>query len=420
MLTAAARRLIEPYRGLPATTYVQAVCSLINYMGGMAKLFLPLYLHESYGVSYAWIGVLVSCYGAGALLGSFAGGALSDRYRGDRLVTGAMACSAATLFALSRRLPLWVFVPVLITSGVSDGAFRPINERLALEPCPPERQPMAQGMLRVLANLGSAAGGAIAGLLARRGFQLVYVADAAAAFLTALWTVWAYRGAAGPVLAAHGAAAAASGPAPGQGRGPWRDGPFLVMLGCLLTGILVFDQMNCTVGLFLRGEYEMGSQWLGYVFTVNGLLVVLFQVPLARRIPQWGVTTCAHVGLLLVGGAYPVLLLSPGPAPVLVAAAVYTFGEILMIPAYLQVVMIRSEGRLRGQYMGLYHAAWGGRALVAPALGTWLYGLVGGRALWWTCAAAAAVAAALQARVFPALLGQRRALAPSGLRGGPS
>ncbi|OHX19859.1 hypothetical protein [Chromobacterium sphagni] len=58
--------------------------------------------------------------------------------------------------------------------------------------------------------------------------------------------------------------------------------------------------------------------------------------------------------------------------------------------------MHRSEGRLRGSYLGLYNAAWNGRTLVAPALGTALYGHLGGAALWWLCALVACLGVAIQ------------------------
>lgn len=64
--------MLRPCRGLPTTVYVQVVCSLINNIGGISKLFLPLYLREHYDVSYAHIGMMMGAYGAGSLIGSMA------------------------------------------------------------------------------------------------------------------------------------------------------------------------------------------------------------------------------------------------------------------------------------------------------------------------------------------------------------
>ena len=42
LAAALAQRLVTPFRGLPAGVYIQIVATMINTMGGIAKLFLPI------------------------------------------------------------------------------------------------------------------------------------------------------------------------------------------------------------------------------------------------------------------------------------------------------------------------------------------------------------------------------------------
>ncbi|OHX19856.1 hypothetical protein [Chromobacterium sphagni] len=47
------QRWLRPYRGLPPSVYIQVLCSFINNVGGISKLFLPLYLREGYHLPYS-------------------------------------------------------------------------------------------------------------------------------------------------------------------------------------------------------------------------------------------------------------------------------------------------------------------------------------------------------------------------------
>lgn len=385
------RRLSRPYRGLPPSVYIQVACSFINNVGGISKLFLPLYLRESYQLPYSQIGTLMAFYGAGMLAGSLKGGSLSDHFDSRALGVLALALSGLCMALLALQIPVWMFMPVLVLSGMADGGFRPINQRLALEPCTPQQRPVAQGMMRVAFNLGVAIAGVASGFLAAYGYQWVYAANAAGTLLGACWMAWSYsrhREDTRPQARQAGDESALAG--------PWRDASFLRAIFALVLVTLAFDQMYVTLALFLREHYQLGPQWVGYLFTINGLMVVALQIPVSRRILRWGLARSTHLGVLLTGCSFLWLNAGHGALWAVLMMVTLTFGELLLSPSYAQLVMHRSEGRLRGSYLGLYNAAWNGRTLVAPALGTALYGQLGGAALWWLCALAACLSVAIQ------------------------
>ncbi|WP_174873233.1 MFS transporter [Vogesella oryzae] len=388
------RRIASPFRGLPPSVYIQVVATLLNTMGGIAKLFLPLFFLERYQLSYSSIGLLMSCYGLGCLAGAYAGGALSDRLDARKLTAALLLAGGIFTLCLALPLPVWAFVPLLLLAGLADGGFRPGNMRLALEPCSPDKRPTAQGMYRVAFNLGTSLAGITGGLLAHYGYHWVFIAQGLCSMLACGWMVWAYRhyGIALPAKHSHNATAAAD-----TSGSPWRDLAFLQFLLGLLLIVAVFDQMYGTLGLFLRQHYGLGPEWIGYLFTLNGLMVVCLQVWIARRVGRWGLARCSQLSVLCMGCSF--LLLNAGQQPLwaLLAMVVLTIGELLMSPTWSTLVMLRSEGRQRGRYLGIYNAAWSGRALYAPALGTWAYGQFGGAMLWWLCAAIGVLTALLQA-----------------------
>ncbi|UTH72363.1 MFS transporter [Chromobacterium sp. IIBBL 290-4] len=393
-------KLLLPYRGLPISVYIQVLCSFINNVGGMSKLFLPLYLRENYQLPYSQIGLLMAFYGMGTLTGAFKGGSLTDRFDSRKLAVLALSLSGLCMLLLALQLPVWLFMPLLVVSGMADGGFKPINQRLALEPCTPQQRPVAQGMLRVAFNLGVAIAGVTAGFIAVWGYQWIYVANASGTLLAAVWMTWSYLRLGEQTRLRPSQRIGEDADLPG----PWRDKPFLRVIASMILVTLVFDQMYVTLGLFLREHYQLGPQWIGYLFTLNGLMVVGLQIPISRRVLRWGVARCIQLGALLTGCGFLWLNAGQGPAWAILMMFTLTLGELLLSPTYSLLVMHRSEGRLRGSYLGLYNAVWSGRTLIAPALGTFLYGHVGGPLLWWLCAAACALSAALQHAPLRAIL----------------
>ncbi|MGC0152415.1 MFS transporter [Chromobacterium vaccinii] len=244
------RRLSHPYRGLPPSVYIQVLCSFINNVGGISKLFLPLYLRESYHLPYQQIGMLMAFYGAGMLAGSLKGGSLSDRFDSRALAVAALSLSGLCMLLLALRLPVALFMPLLVLSGIADGGFRPINQRLALEPCTARQRPVAQGMMRVAFNLGVAIAGVTSGFLAVYGYQWIYAANAAGTLLGAAWMAWSYS----RRLEDTRPQRRRSGD-DGSLAGPWRDLSFLRSIAALILVTLAFDQMYVTLALFLRERY---------------------------------------------------------------------------------------------------------------------------------------------------------------------
>ena len=399
LAAALAQRLVTPFRGLPAGVYIQIVATMINTMGGIAKLFLPLYFLERYRLPYGSIGLLMGCYGLGCVLGAYGGGALSDRLDTRKLCAALLLASGLLTMSLALPLPMWSYMPLLIATGLADGSFRPCNMRLVLEPCSPTRRPTAQGLYRMAFNLGTSLAGITGGLLAAYGYHWVFVAQGTASLLASLWILAAYRRLGGPAPLHH------SHQQQGEGlASPWGDTDFLRFILGLLLIVAVFDQMFGTMGLFLREHYRLGPQWIGYLFTLNGLMVVGLQVWIARRIQRWGLLRCSHLAVLLMGCSY--LLLNAGSHIIwpILAIMVLTAGELLLSPTWSALVMHCSEGRQRGRYLGIYSAAWVGRTLYAPAAGTWFYGHFGGARLWWACAGIALLTVLIQHRPLQRLI----------------
>lgn len=70
---------LASYKGLSKPAWVLALIMLINRSGAMVIPFLGVYMTTSLKFSLSEAGTVLSCFGAGAVCGSWLGGWLSDK-----------------------------------------------------------------------------------------------------------------------------------------------------------------------------------------------------------------------------------------------------------------------------------------------------------------------------------------------------
>lgn len=375
--------LLAPYRGLPRTVWIQAMASLVNRSAGAAKMFMPLYLRESLHVSVETVGLMLALYGGGLLVGANLFGWLSDRVAPRRVMLVAHTCNGLSVLAFAVPMAAPALASLMALSGVFEGGARPVNLRLLLESCPPEMRPRAHGLHRVTVNLGWALGGLTAGVLATHDYRLVFVADGIASLLAAGVLLAAFRRFPEAAIGAQTAKQRALEVAAGS---PWRDKAYLAQLCAVLSVGIAYDQMYGMFATFLREHEHVAPQWIGALHALNGGLIVPLQGVMTLAVQRIGVWRASTLGTIGIAGSWLILLGFGGLGGAAATVMVLTLGEMLYSPAEISLVMQLSEGRARGAYLGLYSATWGGRTLLAPAIGAAIYGAAGGQGLWWSCA----------------------------------
>jgi MFS family permease len=124
------------------------------------------------------------------------------------------------------------------------------------------------------------------------------------------------------------------------------------------------------------------ESFYGILFAVNTLLIVLLEVPLNLAMERWSHrwTLVLGAALFAIGfGSMAVLHSVPG---LLFAAVIWTFGEMIAMPASgAYVADIAPPGRA-GQYAGAYAATFSLAILVGPWAGTIALERLGGTLLW--------------------------------------
>jgi predicted MFS family arabinose efflux permease len=365
----------------------------------MVLPFLALYLTAEHGLPAARAGALLSLYGVGAAAGTLGGGWLSDRIDPNKLQAASLLAAGAGLVALGFLRSQAALGAALLAVGAVGEAFRPANSTALAAACRPELRLRAFALRRLALNLGMTFGPAIGGFLARHDYRLLFAVDGATCALATAPLFVLLRRPAAAGAGGDGGAAGRAGrpPAGGVAAGassPWRDRPFLALMGLVTLLALVLFQIWGTYALTLREVYRLAEDRIGLLFAINTLIIVAVEMALVTALARRDPLRVAAAGALLLCLGLGLTPLGAGFAFAAFGVVVWTVGEMLAIPLTEGIVANRAGAGASGRYMGVFAATFSLAFVAAPALGTAVYERWGPGAVWAGAAAAGPLLAA--------------------------
>ncbi len=380
MLRAIARTYREAYSGLPRPVWLLAVATLVNRSGTMVLPFLILFLTQERGFTTTEAGRLLALYGLGAMAGSWIGGWLCDRFDSRRVMGWTLALTGVGFLLVGMaESRIWTAILIVAVSIVGE-AFRPASAAAFAAASGPANRTKSFALHRLAINVGMTLGPALGGFLALYDYFWLFVVDgatclAAAALLRLFFPAVQAVPETAPAVAAAG------------GGSPWRDGPFLAMMVLIFLMASVIFQEISTLSLSLRRDFGFTEDRIGLTYSVNTLMVVLFEMVLVHALATRDPLKVSGVGGFLFCLGFGLLPLGSGFAHVAFAVMVLSVGEMMSMPILAGVVANRAEEGSRGRYMGLYMLAFSAAFVSAPLAGTWIYERWGYKVLWFGCGA---------------------------------
>jgi predicted MFS family arabinose efflux permease len=180
---------------------------------------------------------------------------------------------------------------------------------------------------------------------------------------------------------------------PHLGLAPWRNAVFVTFLLATLPVVMVFFQINGAFALDLMRNIGIRESTYGFLFTLNTLIIILLEVPLNLRMAKWPHHSALALGALLFGLGFGALGFAREPWGIVASVVVWTFGEMIALPAMSACAADLSPAGRRGEYMGLYQVAFAAEFLLGPWAGVALLDYAGPRILWSAAFASACVSA---------------------------
>lgn len=348
----------------------------VSRSGKMVQTFLILYLTEALGYGLGAAGQVLAVYGCGYIVGTPVGGWLGDRIGLLRTQFLSLALSGLGVLVLEHLRTLPAIMATTFFIAVAAEAFVPAHLSALAVFSPPQLQVRAVALNRMALSLGMATGASVGGWLAMRDYALLFRVEGAACLAAAALLGLLFRSRAAKVRPA-------SEPGPsGVQVNPLRDGAFLAFLGLSFLTMLIFLQAWSTYPIYLTQVYGMAKSHYGLLMTLNGLLMLLFEMVITHSTARFQPLAIMGVGTFLLGLGFAILPLGSTWMVAVASVFIWTTGDMLASPAAGGWVARRAGTLHRGKYMGLYTMTWGLGWIVAPAAGAFLYQASGPESLW--------------------------------------
>jgi MFS family permease len=388
------RSLISDLRALPRSFWVLFVGTFINRFGTFVWPFLTIYLTRR-GHSLTEAAWAISGFGAGAIVGSAAGGWLADHIgRRNTIMLGTFTTAAAVMVLYTAvSFPAIIACTVLV--GVTNGLYVPAASALIIDTVPVELRVRAYSAFRLAANAGFACGTSVGGLLANYSLFWLFTGDA---LTTASYGIIAL------LWLPHGLRAQTQ-------NAPWgdafvslkRDRIFQALWVASFLSSMVFSQFGSTYSLHIMRSgltvdalgYHLAPEIVyGLLLAWNGTLVVLADLPLTSLTLRFDARRVMALGYLLIGVGFGLNAWCYNVPTLWVAMTVFTVGEMISAPTTSAFVSRLAPERLRGRYMGILALAWNCSGIVGPQFGFRLFAR-DPRWVWFGCAALGVAAAGI-------------------------
>lgn len=368
---------------LPRPVWILLAGTFVNRFGSFVLIFLVLYLSDK-GYSGTQAGLALSLYGLGQMVAAAAGGILADHIGRRSTIVLSMYTGAASLIALYHANSLWAILVLTFAAGATAELYRPASAALLTDLSREEDRVTVFATYRVAINLGFMLGPAVGGFMAQRSFGWLFYGDAISCL--AFGTL---------------ALVALPNPTSDGSRVGFRDSlrvvagdkRFLRFLTASTMVGVIFFQPASGWALQVRA-LEISSTVYGALLSLNGLLVLLLELPFTTLTRNRSATRVIALGYAMIGIGFGMTALATTAPLLALTVVVWTLGEIINAPVSISYVSTLAPPELRGRYQGAFSLTWGIALVLGPILGTALFEW-SPVALWGACLAIGLVAALL-------------------------
>lgn len=377
----------ESVAGLPTAFWWLWASTLVNRLGAFVATFMTLYLTLDRGYSASFAGLVVALHGLGGVVSSLVAGVMTDRLGRRPTLLAANVATAFSVALLGFMEHPAAIAAVALLVGMASNASRPAVQAMMADIVRPEDRVRAFALNYWAINLGFAISATVAGFIAEHSYLAGFLGEAALTLVCALLVFLKL-----PESRPEKGDTAAADAEPEIGLGTvLRDGRFMGVAGLSFLISLIFMQSSFGLPLAM-GSAGFSTGDYGLVAAVNGVLIVLLQIPVTRFIEHRDPQKLLVISALLAGYGFGLTAFGGSVGALALTVCVWTLAEIINSPTQMSLVVRLSPLHGRGRYQGMYTMSWAVASLVAPLLAGAVIDRFGAAWLWGATAVLGTVA----------------------------
>jgi predicted MFS family arabinose efflux permease len=171
-----------------------------------------------------------------------------------------------------------------------------------------------------------------------------------------------------------------------QGKEVKRKPNFALFIALNVVSVLsalAFNQYSTTYTLFLENFAGFSMLDISLLFTIHGIIIVLFQIPVGHLCDKITLSLGCFIGSILLAFGMGLTGLASSFALAIFFCVLWTFAEMILPPLTLPFILKTSIYK-RGKTMGVYQTFFSLGVFLAPLFGTFLY-KISPYLLWKIC-----------------------------------
>ncbi|MBK7860755.1 MAG: MFS transporter [Archangiaceae bacterium] len=393
--------------GLPPTFWFLWTGTLVNRIGSFVMPMLAVYLTQQRQLSLGAASTVVSLFGVGSLLATQVGGVLADRIGRRTTMLLSLFSSSVCMLALGFAQTAPQLMVAAFALGATSQLYHPASQAMLADVVPGVDRVRAFGLLYWAINLGFSLAAVLGGQLARWSFTGLFLVDAGTTLTTAVLLA--------RTLPETRPERNHAEPTRGSFVTPLLDSTFRPYLLVQLVVVLVFFQFHIALPADMQNK-GLGPGQLGLVLALNGVLIVVLQPYVTRRLGGVRRSRALAIAALCVGFGFGANVFATGMGSFMLAVAIWTMGEIIMAPLNSSIVADLSPADMRGRYQGAFSLVWSLGVIVAPWLSGKIIDAFSMRTLWLGCIAVGVLGALGHLALGPGRLRRLQQLQVDGAR----
>ena len=339
---------VASFHGLSREIWWLALITLINRSGTMVIPFLSLYLTKDLEFSLESVGLIMTFFGLGSLVGSWIGGRLTDIFGYYRVMLVSLLLTGVFFISIQFLTSYWhVCFGIFILMMVAD-AFRPAAFVAMSAYSKAENKTRSVTLIRLAINLGFSAGPALGGLIiGTLGYSGLFWVDGITCVLAAFLLLLLLN----PKKAKESDEVVNESP-----KSVYTDMPYWIFFAAMVLCGFIFVQYFSTIPIYYNDVHSLSEDQIGLLLAMNGFIIFVFEMPLIRYLELKSRSMISNMilGFLLVTMSFFILNLTSWIGILVIGMILMTIGEMIVFPFSNAWALDRAKRGRQGEYMALY------------------------------------------------------------------
>lgn len=346
--------------------------------------YMAIFLNNTLGVPVYFVGVIFTLGSIVSIVFSIGGGALADMIGRKKVLILGSGLSGALFLAVAILLhysaPTLAIVAVFIFTSAGGSLIFPSANALVADVTSPADRTNGYVVYRIMSNLGWAIGPLSGAFIYDSGIFWIFILITVCSVIQGLMVLfmvkdrWKERRKS-ENLRKTGKVSIIS-----------YDRFLIVFTVGTFFLTLVSSQFSVTLPVFIKGSISIPTSYIGYIYAVNGVVVVIGQYPITNLMKRYPEILSMILGTAAYAVGYLFVGFSSNLVDLMGDMLIITIGENLVSPVMNSIVSKIAPSDKLARYLGFMGMMNSSGRAFGPSVGTFLISLYAfnGLKLWST------------------------------------